>query len=982
MKKIISIKILTSSLVLFVSLFLMPEAQALTTISNCTELQAINNDLNENYELSQNIDCSATSTWNSNGSGGYYGFDPIGDELNLGKFRGTLNGNGYAIQNLYINRPSADFVGLFAYGETNSGSIIQNLGLTNVNITGHDYTGSIAGIATPGITDNCYATGSVNGKNYTGGLYGYYNGTISDSYFSGNVTSAINGDINNGDMVGGLIGHSYRSQIDNCYSEGTVTSGTGGNKIGGLIGEAIGYGFIYKITNSYSSSTINNASLYAGGLIGYIDTNFLIEYCYAEGNVNSTAFYVGGLVGYSMNGGKIQYSFATGNVTGTSGDVGGLVGYLNGGIITNSYAKGSVAGYSIIGGLVGYANGTITNSYSTGAVTGNSNLGGLIGNSNIATSSYWDTQTSGRSTSGGGIGKTTVQMMQQATFSGWDFVDTWSIEEGTSYPYFQWKPLYSPPTEVPVVGTSADYTSVGSSTILLDNSSGVSQLPAGATSLTFSETQVIDLSEALVTGDTATTIGSTTVGDALTELKGSSVSDVVEVELRAGSGQTGSDIVLITDSLEVVMQDQTTMYMEVCFDGTMTPPVDITSSITRNGWTVYKALNVGNDGACGSIVHDKVAKITIPGTEGDAYFSADNTNWNIVSACTDATTDSAGSLAFPNACFIEDSNNTIIWTYHYTTFGNMTSITSLTLEDNTPNTSTGWAEFLFTPGTEIPIDGKIMFMVPDEFIMADDADLTDDITTFTVEGINFTANISSATLTNNIIEIYLSSAISADEQVIVRFDNSVFGTNPSTAGEYAISISTHDDAGTVIENGYVMAQINNYVNILATVQEALILTIDDTSIDIIADPSVNSGKDFSQKTILECKTNAKNGYRIQVKLEDSNDGSTASLYSPTTSSNIDSGDAINQINRFGYVAYNTSVIKDADDLETDATSGANSFTNSSSDLTTYQGAGNYVGLEEATNSQLHTVYYTLAIDYLTAAGIYSGVITYTAVPSF
>ena len=43
-------------------------------------------------------------------------------------------------------------------------------------------------------------------------------------------------------------------------------------------------------------------------------------------------------------------------------------------------------------------------------------------------------QTSGQSTSAGGIGKTTAEMKQQATFAGWDFVTIWGIAEGASIP--------------------------------------------------------------------------------------------------------------------------------------------------------------------------------------------------------------------------------------------------------------------------------------------------------------------------------------------------------------------------------------------------------------------------------------------------------------------------------------------------------------------------------------------------------------------
>ena len=93
--------------------------------------------------------------------------------------------------------------------------------------------------------------------------------------------------------------------------------------------------------------------------------------------------------------------------------------------------------------MVGYNyEGTITNSYSTGTVSGSSDyVGGLVGYNygGTITNSYWDIQTSGQSSSDGGTGKTTAQMKQQATFSGWDFDTIWGIEAELTYPYLQWQ---------------------------------------------------------------------------------------------------------------------------------------------------------------------------------------------------------------------------------------------------------------------------------------------------------------------------------------------------------------------------------------------------------------------------------------------------------------------------------------------------------------------------------------------------------------
>jgi len=65
------------------------------------------------------------------------------------------------------------------------------------------------------------------------------------------------------------------------------------------------------------------------------------------------------------------------------------------------------------------------------------------------TACLWDTQTSGQSTSAGGIGKTTAEMQTASTFldGGWDFVDEvangtkdiWWILEGQDYPRLWWE---------------------------------------------------------------------------------------------------------------------------------------------------------------------------------------------------------------------------------------------------------------------------------------------------------------------------------------------------------------------------------------------------------------------------------------------------------------------------------------------------------------------------------------------------------------
>ncbi|MCK4814534.1 LamG domain-containing protein, partial [bacterium] len=111
--------------------------------------------------------------------------------------------------------------------------------------------------------------------------------------------------------------------------------------------------------------------------------------------------------------------------------------------IENCYSTGTVTsnGWKV-GGLLGDADGensTVSKCYSVGLVNG-SHKKGLVGynfrNPNIR-DSYWDVQTSGCSSSYGGTGKQTAQMMQQATFVNWDFEQIWDIVENETYPFLR-----------------------------------------------------------------------------------------------------------------------------------------------------------------------------------------------------------------------------------------------------------------------------------------------------------------------------------------------------------------------------------------------------------------------------------------------------------------------------------------------------------------------------------------------------------------
>ena len=184
-----------------------------------------------------------------------------------------------------------------------------------------------------------------------------------------------------------------------------------------------------------------------GGLVG---TNTgSVSNCYATGSVTAKDEQAGGLVG--TNTGSVEQSYATVSVTAEKEQAGGLVG-RNEGSVENCYATGSViAKDEQAGGLVGRNDGagaSVTRCYSTGSVSGGEQIGGLVGTNDkgSVSNSFWDTQTSGRTTSSGGTGKTTAQMKTRSTFTnaGWTFPHVWWMMDTKTYPrlhIWDWKDL-------------------------------------------------------------------------------------------------------------------------------------------------------------------------------------------------------------------------------------------------------------------------------------------------------------------------------------------------------------------------------------------------------------------------------------------------------------------------------------------------------------------------------------------------------------
>lgn len=237
----------------------------------------------------------------------------------------------------------------------------------------------------------------------------------------------------------GVFGVSQGAIITNVgIKDGTVS---GKSYLGGLVGWSVSS----TISNSYSTAAVagRTYSQYVGGLVGLSDGSTIID-SFSSGDVSAASWstYTGGLVGLASSS-HVSRSYATGATTG-SAIVGGLIGKIQASsTLVNTYASGSTLG-SNVGSLVGFnENSSISNSYGTGLVNGGfSGVGGLVGNNTggTTTNSFWDTISTGENTSAGGTGKTTAELKQLATFSGWDIDSNggtdkvWRIYDGYTMP--------------------------------------------------------------------------------------------------------------------------------------------------------------------------------------------------------------------------------------------------------------------------------------------------------------------------------------------------------------------------------------------------------------------------------------------------------------------------------------------------------------------------------------------------------------------
>lgn len=247
-------------------------------------------------------------------------------------------------------------------------------------------------------------------RNYNGGIIGWTDGDV--------IGCSVKGDISATGLSGLLVGELGQGDVTSCFTEGNINGS--GSYIGGLIGRRESFTSETSTISKSSSSANVSSDGSVGGLIGSLNRGTaLLKQCYATGNVTSSNWYAGGLVGFVTSLSTVSSCYSTGNTTSTTRNVGGFIGTAS--------------------------SGNVTTSYSTGTPIGTSVIGGFLGSGSAGSTSYWDTSTSGFTTSSGEeVGLTTSELQGPTSDIGiyvtWD-PNIWDFGTFDQYPVLKDMPL-------------------------------------------------------------------------------------------------------------------------------------------------------------------------------------------------------------------------------------------------------------------------------------------------------------------------------------------------------------------------------------------------------------------------------------------------------------------------------------------------------------------------------------------------------------
>ena len=246
-------------------------------VETCADLEAIAEDLTANYKLDSDIDCD-----------GYDNFKSIGNWRH--GFSGTLDGQGYTINNLYLT----DKWSLGLFRKITSGTV-KNLNLVGFVVDTNQYTsGLLAGTAENALIENVHVQGDLlvdldKPKGIHGAIVGNMKaveGTCSLVNSSADVK--LDGKLV---MTGGLVGKANgvgTVNIRDSFFEGDINALKGSNRMSSILGIAFGKDLVVNIDHCLATGTLKIEGNRFGTMIGQVNkAKVLINNSYS--NVELTA---------------------------------------------------------------------------------------------------------------------------------------------------------------------------------------------------------------------------------------------------------------------------------------------------------------------------------------------------------------------------------------------------------------------------------------------------------------------------------------------------------------------------------------------------------------------------------------------------------------------------------------------------------------------------------------------------------------------
>lgn len=226
----------------------------------------------------------------------------------------------------------------------------------------------------PTLADGVYQIGNAAelawfAAQVNGGSYAINGALTGDIDLAGYNWTPIGGTTASTAFKGSFNGNNHTVKNMGIYYGATTTSAPYKGLFGYVNGTSSSYATIQnlKVTGKmYLTSTGSVANAYSGGVVAY---------------ANYT----------NISGVVSDVDITVTRVNGNWSSVGGVAGRLVNSNATNCGNEGTIHAYQYVGGITGYATGTITGCYNGGAITGNGYVAGIVGQTTKGVTACYNT---------------------------------------------------------------------------------------------------------------------------------------------------------------------------------------------------------------------------------------------------------------------------------------------------------------------------------------------------------------------------------------------------------------------------------------------------------------------------------------------------------------------------------------------------------------------------------------------------------------